>query len=373
MELLNSNTNIIGKFLSSYNSSYGSDCKCNNMCSFQYQQKTQLEQAHIYFLNKRCNYNVQYKNCDGIIDESSNQNQIKKIEISDPGEIYVYDLETECGRFNAGVGDIQVKNTDSCMISFKYNSDNYEQNRRDTFKYGILCGDLLTKEIFNRPPIEMEFEKVFQPFVLLSKKRYIAKKFDNIKDPLEFKGIDAKGIATTRRNYCKMVKDCYSDIINIITESHNKDDILRSIVVFKDYIQRLHNYSIPIPDLIVTGKLAKSYKKSKPTHAILADKLKERNEEVAVGDRIQYIFIESANPKTPKTELGEDPNYAIRNNLRYNRFCYLDQLSKPIMGFYKVVLNDYPDLLTDLLNFINEFAVKEYHSKPFKRSDFKID
>jgi hypothetical protein len=34
------------------------------------------------------------------------------------GGAYVYDIETACGRFAAGVGDIVVKNTDSVFIAF---------------------------------------------------------------------------------------------------------------------------------------------------------------------------------------------------------------------------------------------------------------
>lgn len=288
---------------------------------------------------------------------------------------YVYDIETECGRFHAGIGEMIVYNTDSVFLHFKYNRKDYNSNRNDTFRIATICGDKLTKEIFKRPPIEMEFEKVFQPFILLTKKRYIAQKYENVKDPFQLKGLDAKGIALTRRDYCLMVKKCYKDIIDTIMANDNTSDTLvnikKSIAVFKMYIDKIDNYDIDIDDLVVSAMLAKSYK-TKPVHVILAEKLKARKEEVQVGDRIPYIFIESNDPKLSKSELGEDPQYAIKNGLKFNRKCYLEQLAKPILGFYKIVLKDHEYLLDEIIEYVND-NLESYGSKKLKPSDFKME
>ena len=315
---------------------------------------------------------------------------------------YVYDLETECGRFNAGVGEIVCANTDSCFLSFKYNRDDFEKNRIDTFNLATVCGDNLTNDIFKRPPIELEFEKVFHPFILLTKKRYIANKYENVKDPFQLKGVDAKGIALTRRDYCPMVKKCYKEIIDIIVNAaeftnsrikneqisgencngfdatspmnsviKSNDTILKSTILYKKYIDDIYNYKIDINDLIVSAMLAASYK-TKPVHVQLAERLKARKEEVQIGSRIPYIYIESDDPKVAKSELGEDPTYAIKHKLKYNRKCYLEQLAKPILGFYKIVLKDREDLLDEIINYTNDNIVN-CGGKKLKPSDFKID
>lgn len=265
--------------------------------------------------------------------------------------------------------------TDSVFLRFKYNRDNFNQNRIDTFKIATICGEKLTREIFNRPPIEMEFEKIFQPFILLTKKRYIANKYENIKEPFKLKGIDAKGIAITRRDYCKMVKKCYQKIIDTILESQtdNNSDmncgLKKSIEIFKDYIRRIDKYEIPIDDLIVSSMLAKEYK-TRPVHVILAEKLKQRKEQVQVGDRIPYIYIES-DDKKQKSELGEDPTFAIKNGLKYNRVCYLEQLSKPILSLYKVILSSNKPLFNDIFEYVNNYFIS-YGFKKLKESDFKL-
>jgi hypothetical protein len=286
---------------------------------------------------------------------------------------FVYDLETEKGIFGCGVGEIQAVNTDSIMCMFKYNRDDFEKNRIDTFKLATVCADKLTNDVFNRPPIVLEFEKVFQPFILLTKKRYIANKYENMDNPFQLKGLDAKGIALTRRDYCPMVKKCYKEVINAIMnrEVNPIDAIHDSIKIFKSYISKIDKYDIEIEQLVVSAMLAKDYK-TRPVHVILAEKLKARKEQVAIGDRIPYIFIESSDPKAQKSELGEDPKYAVEHNLKFNRSCYLEQLAKPLLGFFKVCLNEYPNILEELINDVN-IKLEKYGAKKLKPSDFKIE
>lgn len=283
---------------------------------------------------------------------------------------YVYDIETATGRFNAGVGEIVVKNTDSVFLRFAYNHTDFQKNRRDTFELATLCGEKLTREVFARPPIEMEFEKVFQPFVLLTKKRYIAKKYDNPKDPFQLKGIDAKGIALTRRDYCKMVKLCYKEIIDTIMDTTIKNNVRESINVFYRYIGEIGNYEVATENLVVSAMLAKTYKSDNIAHVNLSKRLKERKEEVQVGDRIPYIFIESDDPKAKKSELAEDPKYIAEHKLKFNRVCYLEQLAKPILGFYKIVLKNDEPLLDEVIDFVNDNLVS-FGGKRLRVSDFK--
>ena len=296
-------------------------------------------------------------------------NDIINIECLSSKYDYVYDIETEIGRFGAGVGQLQAFNTDSVFLSLKYNRQDFNKNRADTFKLATVCGDNLTDQVFNRKPIEMEFEKVFQPFILLTKKRYIGKKYENMKDPFKLKEITKSGIAITRRDYCKMVKNCYTEVIDCIV-NEDGGGVNNSVEIYKSYVDRIDNYQIDIDDLIVSAMLAKSYK-TRPVHVQLAEKLKARHEEVQVGSRIPYIFIESADKTLAKSELGEDPIYAKKYNLKYNRKCYLEQMAKPLLGFFKCVLSDNEEALDDIINYTNEKLV-EYGGAKLKPSDFKM-
>lgn len=381
-----------------------------------------LQAQKLYYILLSIGYNINImsisntntfilNNSDQLFDACKIKN-IYKLEKSNLSE-YVYDIETESGRFSAGIGEIIAKNTDSVFLRFKYNRDDFDKNRTDTFRLATICGDKLTHDIFKRPPIEMEFEKVFQPFILLTKKRYIAQKFDNMKDPFQLKGLDAKGIALTRRDYCKMVKDCYRNVIDTIMDTDDLDSVDKSINLFKSYIDKIHNYKIEIDDIIISAQIGKEYscKKCKKkcewilkcpnkkcntlnpqqydkcikckrefecvhnfslAHINLAQRLLTRNEEVCVGDRIAFIFVETDNKKAQKSELAEDPIYANKNNLKFNRTCYLEQLAKPLLGFYRIVLKEDSDKLDKLIDYVNS-KLLEYGGSKLKASDYKFE
>ena len=350
---------------------------------------SKLQAQRIYYLLQSFGFNVHIDNIntvfiinkiEGLALRVEKETVVKKIIDKGTTNDYVYDIETDIGRFGAGVGQLQCYNTDSVFLRFQYNREDFNENRKDTFRLATVCGDNLTENIFNRKPIELEFEKVFHPFILLTKKRYIANKFENTKDPFQLKCVDAKGIALTRRDYCPMVKNCYKQIIDTILNDKTStgetcdktyDSVKHSTDIYKSFVDKIYNYEIKIDDLIVSAMLASSYK-TKPVHVQLAERLKLRKEEVQVGSRIPYIFIESNDPKQQKSELGEDPKYAIQNNLKYNRSCYLEQLAKPILGFYKIALKNREDLLDNIINYTNDILVK-CGGKALRPSDFKIE
>jgi hypothetical protein len=397
-EILNSSTDVIESFFTGYWAADGCRKDKEKIGCTRFDNKGQIGTAGLYFLMKKLGYNVSINTRDDKDNlyrltitkkkQRKVENQIKKIQKINNSD-YVYDIETSSGKFQAGIGNIIVKNTDSIFIKFQYNRKDFQRNRQDTFRLATICGDNLTDDIFNRKPIELEFEKVFHPFILLTKKRYIANKYENPKDPFELKCVDAKGIALTRRDYCSMVKKCYKEIIDTIinddsvngTNKNNSlvternedsfDSVKMSTDLYKKYISDIFNYKIKIDDLVVSAMLAASYK-TRPVHVQLAERLKERKEEVQVGDRIPYIYIESDDPKKAKSELGEDPKYVIENKLKYNRKCYIEQLAKPILGFYKIVLKDKQDLLDEIIDYTNDCLVK-CGGKGLKPSDFKIE
>ncbi|NDC94370.1 hypothetical protein EB118_06315 [bacterium] len=308
------------------------------------------------------------------------------------------------------VVDIQVVygDTDSIMVRFGYNRNDFKLNRIDTFKLATLAGNKLTREVFARPPIEMEFEKVFQPFILLTKKRYIANKYENVKDPFQLKGLDAKGVALTRRDYAPLVKKCYKQIINTLL-SDEKDAIDESMKVYKKYVEQIDRYQVDVEDLIVSAQIGKEYmcnkcktkvewilkcgKCKEPNHMCkvecgkckwkftclhqfslghinLAQRMLQRKDSISVGDRIQYIFVEVPGKGAIKSDLAEDPRYAQEHQLPFNRMCYLEQVAKPILGFYKIVLKNRQDDLDDLIDFTNRLLAS-YGGKRLRPSDFK--
>lgn len=370
-EILNSNNEIIQSFLDGYFLSEESRKDEENIeCIIDHDGSSGL-----YYLMKKLGYNVSLDTINDnekiLINISKKEqelpvnNKIKKLETFDHND-YVYDLETDIGRFQAGVGDLIIKNTDSIFIQFKYNLQNYEINRLHTFEYADTCSKQITKHI-NREPIMLEFEKVFQPFILLSKKRYIAKKFEDTKNPLKEKSLDAKGVALVRRDYCDYVKKCFKHIVDEIM--YNDISVDNTFDIYKDNILKIYNNNVDIKDLVLSSLLKSTYK-TKPVHVLVAEKLKQRNEEVNIGDRIEYVYIQDNDPKRKKSECGENPNYVILNNIPINKLCYIEQLAKVILGFYKSIITS--NSFNHLLEYTNNY-IKLLDGKKLKLSDFKIE
>lgn len=422
--ILNSSKNTIEEFLRGYELIKKASSDIERIGCSQLNFNSQLQAQSIYYLLCQLGYNISineigntywitYSKTLGTL----NTGKVKKIyKLQNYSTNFVYDLETDVGRFQAGIGNVVVSNTDSIFMKFEFNRNDFEENRKDTFKLATICGNKLTKDIFDRPPIVLEFEKVFQPFILLTKKRYIAKKFENMKNPFELKGIDAKGIALTRRDYCNMVKKCYKSVIDTIMADNDTTSALKeSTKVYFKFIEDISSYSIPLEDLVISAQIGKEYscrlckkkcewivKCEKPKcktvnnqhnpicckcktkfsclhefslpHISLAQKMLKRNEEVQIGDRLAFAFIE--NDKYPKTiqkfDLAEDPKFIVSNNLKLNRLCYIEQLAKPLLALYKVCLQNNLELLTHVINKTNEKVIL-FGGKPFKINDFKID
>lgn len=319
---------------------------------------------------------------------------------------YIEDPEVKVDIFTRTIyGD-----TDSIFIEMKFNREDFVKNRQDTFKLATICGDNITNLIFNRQPICLEFEKVFQPFILLTKKRYIGKKYEDVLDPFKLKTITNSGTAVTRRDFSKMVKDCYKEIIDCMV---NDMDVSKAVDIYKTYIDKLNSYEIEIDDLVTSKTLAKSYsctlckKKTEWIHLVcdnchkyspldsthcknpkckvpfkcnhkfnlvhvqLAIKMLNRKDEANINDRIPFIFIESNDKSLAKNDLGEDPMYVKKNNLKYNRSFYLESLSKTILAFFKICLNNHQSSLDDAISYTNE-KFDSYGSKRLKLSDYTL-
>jgi DNA polymerase delta subunit 1 len=290
-----------------------------------------------------------------------------------------YTLKVSSKKIDSDVGitvpvHLQTKvvygDTDSIFIQFSYNRHDKVQNRLDTFRLAELCGELLTDTIFKRPPIEMEFENVKNPLILIAKKHYIGKKFEDKKDPLKCKGYDVKGVALTKRNYCNLVKKCYQDIIDYVMDK--EEHAIQGIyAIMKKHLDEITQYKVDISDLVITTSLAKSYKSDNLPHVFLAKKLKERKEEVQVGDRIPYIFIESLDPNTKKFEKAEDPVYAKEHKLKFDRMSYLDQVIKPVVSLLKIIMSGHPNEYLKVIQLINN-TISECGGKPIREKEYSL-
>ncbi|KAJ3072740.1 DNA polymerase delta catalytic subunit [Quaeritorhiza haematococci] len=220
--------------------------------------------------------------------------------------------------------------TDSVFVHFP------KCSIEEAMTLGRHAEHLLTTTVFDRAPIRMEYEKVYQPYILQKKKNYIGKMYTD--NPAKADKVDFKGIALKRRNYCNFMKEVYWNVVETVLERG-----LSSIPVVLDGLQteltKLATNEVNIDDLVITAQLSAKYKAENAPHITLAKKLKERDpgSAPAPGERFPYIMIH--NPKAKKAyERSEDPAYAREHRLPPDPLYYLNQQCRnPIMTFMTIL------------------------------------
>ena len=311
---------------------------------------------------------------------------------------FVYDIETEHGCFNGGVGKIVEKNTDSVFIHFKVPDDIVKEHGlfsdvalKWTIGEAVESGELITHgkwkgklgELVPLPsPHDLEYEKTYLPFILFSKKRYAGWLYEfDVKKP---KYLDCKGIILKRRDNCRFLKKIYEGCLYRILNNQMDDSISFLKNSLNDILHNHERKKYPMSDFIIskTVKSMDKYKVDSATqetmdaitdkinqleadakphtkqiidlkerysyydmrkvniaHVMLAlrQKYRDPGNAFASNDRIPYCFVEvkGNNKKLLQGDRIETPSFIEQNNLRMDYLYYIErQLEKPIMQLF---------------------------------------
>jgi DNA polymerase elongation subunit (family B) len=255
-----------------------------------------------------------------------NPNTIKKVfVIHEEWDDYVYDIETEAGTFQAGIGRLIVKNTDSIMVQF----DTGGLTGQDAIEYSWKLGERASKEIsaLFKSPNKLELEKVYCPYFLYSKKRYAAKMWVEKKGKVVFDKIDVKGLQVVRRDSCKFVRDTCKSLLETVLES---PDPVAAVKMAREAKERLVTGNVDPDDLVLTKSLAAEYKVQMP-HVEVVKKMRQRNpgSEPQIGNRVPFVVIKAKGERL--FEKAEDPVWAMENKIPLDYEYYFEhQLKKPV-------------------------------------------
>lgn len=241
---------------------------------------------------------------------------------------YKYDAEVVYG------------DTDSVMVKFG------TKTVEETFPLALEAADKCSKIFPN--PIQLEFEKVYFPYLLMNKKRYAGLMWTR---PDKYDKMDTKGLETVRRDNCALVREVIQTSLDKILI---EQDVQGAIDYVKSQISDLLQNKMDISRLVITKSLNKGADyalglggkkedyKIKQAHVELAARMKKRDAGSApqMGDRVPYIIITGAKG-APTFEKAEDPIYVLENNLAIDCKWYLtNQLSKPLTRIFEPIIDD---------------------------------
>jgi len=266
--------------------------------------------------------------------------KIKTIKYLNPVEdIFVYDLTTENHHFAAGIGSMVVHNTDSVFFTFNLHTPEGKPIRGKealeiTIELAQEAGHLASS--FLKAPHDLEYEKTFMPFCLLSKKRYVGMLYEM--DPNKGKRKEM-GIVLKRRDNAPIVKDIYGGIIDILMKEQN---IVKAMEFLKSCLKNIVSEVYPIDKLIITKSLRSHYKNPRSiSHKVLADRITARDpgNKPVPGDRIPFVYIHNPNKKALQGEKIETPGFISENNLQIDYSFYItNQIMKPVQQVFALVI-----------------------------------
>jgi DNA polymerase elongation subunit (family B) len=189
---------------------------------------------------------------------------------------------------------------------------------------------------FLKAPHDLEYEKTFMPFCLLSKKRYVGMLYET--DPNKCKRKEM-GIVLKRRDNAPIVKDIYGGIIDILMK---QQDIQLAIDFLKSSLHNIVNEKYSMDKLIITKSLRSGYKNPKSiAHKVLSDRITARDpgNKPSSGDRIPFVYIITSNKKALQGDKIETPTYVKEHNLKIDYSFYItNQIMKPVQQVFALVL-----------------------------------
>ncbi|MDD4931571.1 MAG: DNA polymerase domain-containing protein [Candidatus Colwellbacteria bacterium] len=232
--------------------------------------------------------------------------------------------------------------TDSSHIYFPHIKNNQD---------AVDLAEKIVKEIqvFFPLPMKLEFEKIYEKYIILTKKRYMARVANKKGEIIEF---IKKGVMLSRRDNCEFARKMYLKASESLLDDVDEYTILNDVI---DGINSLFERKYGFKSFVITKSMGRAVYKMKtlPAHVQLAYKMRSRGIEVPVGARIEYLFTTRCmgEKKFAQGDKVEDLDYFAqwRRYLRVDYLYYLEkQLIKPLdellevgLGIKNFVKNQY--------------------------------
>lgn len=219
-------------------------------------------------------------------------------------------------------------------------------------------GHFITQAL--RPPHDFEFDKIFDPLLMFSKKRYAGKMYETNADDFVYKYM---GIALKRRDNAPIVKTVFGTAMR---ELLDKNDVAGAAAFVQTQCNDLVEGKICLGQLTITKSLRAEYANaSGVAHKVLADRMAARDpgNAPAAGDRIPYIYILPPPGQVPAKLQGErieTPQWVRSHNLNPDYAFYItNQIQNPICEMFAIVIRQLPGFTVEHARFLDGIENRE--------------
>lgn len=248
--------------------------------------------------------------------------------------LYMIDVAnsiTAYGRTNIEATKKMVENNFEVDVVYGDTDSIFVKTKLTNLEDAKLLGETISKFVTEKLPgyLELDFEKIYRTFLILTKKRYAGWRFDKNQEGQWADEIEMRGIETVRRDWCPLVSETMVEVLNIVLKEGN---VQKAIEKTKSILDMLRKSQIPPEKLTVVKGITQSLESYKGTlpHIELAKKLAIRNpaEPPKIGDRIAFVIIKGNQMLSKR---AEDPSYIREHRITIDSDYYIEsQLFPPI-------------------------------------------
>ena len=264
--------------------------------------------------------------------------------------------------------------TDSVFIKWQRYKNGSLLVGKEALQFCIDCGkdagEWITEHLMNPTfvedpeqgiykPQDLEYEKTFYPFILISKKRYVADKYEF---DINYCSRNSMGIVLKRRDNAPIVKHVFGNVIEKIMIDK---DLQKTATWVKETLKDIRDGQFTMRNFIITKSLRGYYKN--PTsiaHKVLADRMGERDpgNKPKPGDRMPFAYRvlpehmlkdkdnvyksgpRKGLPKDKKVLQGdriEDPDYIVEQNISLDYEFYItNQIMNPVKQVFDLEMDE---------------------------------
>jgi len=254
---------------------------------------------------------------------------------------------------------VRYGDTDSVMVEFDVQGRTGQEAIEYSWKLGEQAAEQCTA-LFKKPN-NLELEKVYCPYFLYSKKRYAAKLWTQDKTgAMKMNYIDIKGLQVVRRDNTPFVREVCKELLDVILESKNPEG---AIQLARKRAVELLDGRVPNDKLVLSQKLADSYtgrfekdgtKTKKPVatdsddidhvnlpHVSVVRKMREREpgSEPQSGDRVQFVLVDTGDPRAKQFEKAEDPLFVLANKVPLDyQYYFTNKFMNPVCDLLEPIV-----------------------------------
>ncbi|SCU95819.1 LAMI_0F03928g1_1 [Lachancea mirantina] len=231
--------------------------------------------------------------------------------------------------------------TDSLFVYFPGKS------RDEAFEFGREMAAAVTSA--NPQPIKLQFEKVYHPCVLVSKKRYVGYSYEKEAQKVPF--FDAKGIETVRRDGHPAQQKIVEKCLRILFDT-------KDLSLVKAYLQeqftKIMKGEVSVQDFCFAKEVKLgSYKseKTQPAGALVATKKMkdDRRAEPQYKERVSYVVIKGRSGQILRERCIPPDKYLANEDLELDSTYYITKtLIPPLQRFFNLMGVDIQEWYNEL-------------------------